>query len=58
MEGEGHDRTILGLPQSQIDLATNVTAAQPHTIVVLVNGGEWPHAFGAIVQKPSELPTD
>ena len=28
MEGEGHDRVTLGLPQEQVDLATNVSAAQ------------------------------
>jgi beta-D-xylosidase 4 len=38
-EGEGHDRSTLGLPQSQIDLALNVTSVQPYTVVVLINGG-------------------
>eukprot|EP00035_Acanthoeca_spectabilis_P034132 m.27248 g.27248 ORF g.27248 m.27248 type:complete len:906 (-) comp6403_c0_seq2:2079-4796(-) len=38
-EGEGHDRTSLALPQAQVDLITNVSAVQPHTIVVLINGG-------------------
>jgi beta-glucosidase-like glycosyl hydrolase len=38
-EGEGHDRKTLGLPQSQLDLVAAVTAVQPHTVAVLVNGG-------------------
>ena len=38
-EGEGHDRKSLELPPAQMALATAVVAAQPHTILVLINGG-------------------
>ena len=37
-EGEGHDRTY-GLPPGQVQLIKEVTAANPHTIVVLTSGG-------------------
>ena len=39
MEGEGHDRKTLELPPAQIELASKVYAAQPRTVLVLVNGG-------------------
>ena len=38
-EGEGHDRTSLGLPLAQVELAATVVSAQPYTVAVLVNGG-------------------
>ena len=38
-EGEGRDRTSLELPPDQLMLLANVTAVQPRTAVVLVNGG-------------------
>ena len=38
-EGEGHDRSTLGLPPRQVDLAATVVSAQPYTVAVLVNGG-------------------
>ena len=38
-EGEGHDRVALTLPTDQLELLANVTAVQPRTVVVLVNGG-------------------
>ena len=37
-EGEGHDRTY-ALPPGQVDLIKAVTAANPHTVVVLTSGG-------------------
>jgi beta-glucosidase len=37
-EGEGHDRTY-ALPPGQEDLIKAVTAANPHTVVVLTSGG-------------------
>jgi beta-glucosidase len=37
-EGEGHDRTY-ELPPGQVDLIKAVTAANPHTVVVLTSGG-------------------
>ena len=39
LEGEGHDRTNLTLPRIQLELAAQVAQVQPHTIVVLINGG-------------------
>ncbi|MEW6200619.1 MAG: glycoside hydrolase family 3 C-terminal domain-containing protein [bacterium] len=38
IEGEGHDRTDIELPGLQNDLIEAVTAANPKTIVVLING--------------------
>jgi beta-glucosidase len=39
IEGEGHDRTTLALPGNQEQLVEAVMAANPHTVVVLVNAG-------------------
>lgn len=39
IEREGHDRTSLGLPGNQEQLVESVLAANPKTIVVLVNAG-------------------
>jgi len=38
LETEGRDRAHIDLPQSHYDLVTAVLAAQPNTVVVLVNG--------------------
>ncbi|MCL5006464.1 MAG: glycoside hydrolase family 3 C-terminal domain-containing protein [Acidobacteria bacterium] len=37
-EGEGHDRTY-GLPPGQVQMIKEVSAVNPHTIVVLTSGG-------------------
>lgn len=39
VEAEGLDRTSLGLPGNQEELIKTVLAANPHTIVVLMNAG-------------------
>jgi len=39
IESEGHDRTSLGLPGNQEQLVEQVVAANPKSIVVLVNAG-------------------
>lgn len=39
VEAEGRDRTSLGLPGNQEELIKTVLAANPHTIVVLMNAG-------------------
>ena len=39
VEMEGHDRTSLALPGNQEQLVEAVLAANPHTVVVLVNAG-------------------
>jgi len=39
VEGEGHDRRDLGLPGAQEQLMEAVFAANPHTILVLMNAG-------------------
>jgi len=39
IEGEGHDRKSLGLPGNQEELFNAVLAANPRTIVVLMNAG-------------------
>lgn len=39
IEGEGHDRESLGLPGDQERLVEAVIAANPHTVVVLMNAG-------------------
>jgi len=39
VEAEGRDRTSLGLPKEQDDLFKAVVAANPRTIVVLINAG-------------------
>jgi beta-glucosidase len=39
VEAEGHDRTSLGLPAGQEELFKTVLAANPRTIVVLMNAG-------------------
>ncbi len=38
MEGEGHDRPSMDLPDKQDDLIRAVVAANPHTLIVLNNG--------------------
>jgi hypothetical protein len=54
VEGEGHDRKSLELPADQLALAAAVVAAQPYTVVVLVNGGAL--AIEALVSGPSAVP--
>lgn len=39
VESEGHDRTQLGLPGDQEELVKKVFAANPNTVVVLMNAG-------------------
>lgn len=39
VESEGHDRTQLGLPGDQEELVKKVLAANPNTVVVLMNAG-------------------
>ncbi len=39
IEAEGRDRTSLGLPGNQEDLVRTVVAANPRTVVVLLNAG-------------------
>jgi beta-glucosidase len=39
IEAEGLDRTYLGLPPAQEDLARRVFAANPRTVMILLNGG-------------------
>ncbi len=39
IEAEGLDRTYLGLPPAQEELVKRVVAANPKTVVVLLNGG-------------------
>ncbi|MEO5996586.1 MAG: glycoside hydrolase family 3 C-terminal domain-containing protein [Chitinophagaceae bacterium] len=39
VEAEGHDRTSLGLPGNQEELVKTVLAANPRTVVVLMNAG-------------------
>jgi len=39
IEAEGHDRATLGLPANQQQLAEAVLAANPRTVVVLLNAG-------------------
>lgn len=39
VEAEGHDRTELGLPGNQLELVKAVLAANPNTVVVLMNAG-------------------
>ena len=39
IEAEGRDRTYLGLPPEQEELVRRVFAANPKTVVVLLNGG-------------------
>lgn len=54
-EGEGVDRTELGLPREQNELIREVVAANPNTIVVLINGtpvlmDEWLDRVPAVVE--------
>ncbi len=54
-EAEGHDRSSIDLPDSQIDLVRAVAAANPRTVVALSNGSavstaSWRNAVGAIVE--------
>ena len=53
-QGEGMDRTTLGLPGDQDELIEAVAAANRHTIVVLNNGGPvlmpWRHRVDAVLQ--------
>ena len=44
IEGEARDRVSLHLPQSDDQLIQAVSAANPHTIVVLANAGPGDHA--------------
>jgi beta-glucosidase len=37
--GEGHDRELISLSANQIALANAVIAANPNTVLVLINGG-------------------
>ena len=54
IEGEARDRVSLHLPQSDDQLIQAVSAANPHTIVVLANSGPvtmpWLNKVGAVVQ--------
>ena len=53
-ESEGFDRTTLDLPDSQLELLTAVTEANPRTVVVLSNGGVvttgWAAAVPAVLE--------
>lgn len=53
-ESEGYDRTHLNLPQKQISLIHKVCKAQPHTVVIVQNGGvidmSWENHPKAIVE--------
>jgi beta-glucosidase len=54
-ESEGFDRTHLDLPAADLSLIAAVTAVQPHTVVVLTNGGvvslePWHDSAAAIVE--------
>jgi beta-glucosidase len=53
-QGEGMDRSTLSLPGDQDALIAAVAAANPHTIVVLNNGGPvlmpWLHDVDAVLQ--------
>ena len=55
VQGEGMDRTTLGLPGDQDELIEAVAAANRHTIVVLNNGGPvlmpWRHRVDAVLQS-------
>jgi beta-glucosidase len=52
-EGEGYDRTSLDLPGDQNALVEAVLAANPHTIVVLVNGA--PYVLPWVEHAPAVL---
>jgi beta-glucosidase len=59
LEGEGRDRTYINLPPLQQQLVRRVYAANPRTVVVLVNGGPLslsgagPGAFGEPIDVPA-----
>ena len=40
IESEGHDREVLTLPGMQSELIGQVLAAQPNSVLVLINGGQ------------------
>lgn len=54
VESEGYDREDLSLPGDQNELIQRVAAANPHTVVVLLNGGPvnmpWLDQVGAVVE--------
>ena len=53
-ESEGFDRTTLRLPEGHETLVEVVTAAHPHTVVALLNGGAlevgWADRAGAVLE--------
>ena len=59
LEGEGRDRMYINLPPIQMELVRRVHAANPKTVVVLLNGGPVslsPGAGGAAFGAPLDVP--